>query len=67
MTILEKLKDLLSIGWSSGDQRGPRPGDGAVLHDSSGNADFDGLPGDALPPRKREVKDQLHPHERASD
>ena len=31
---------------------GPRPGNGAVLHSSSGEADFDGLPGDELPTRE---------------
>jgi hypothetical protein len=46
---------------------GPRPGKGAVLHQSSGEADFDGLPGDELPPReavKRKLaEDASAPHE----
>lgn len=31
---------------------GPKPGRGAVLHHCSGEADFDGLSGDELPPRE---------------
>jgi hypothetical protein len=31
---------------------GPKPGRGAVLYYSSGEADFDGLPGDELPSRE---------------
>ena len=45
------------IGRSSGDNRGPDPGDGAVIHHSSGEADFDGLPGNELPPIKRTERD----------
>ncbi|MGZ9156467.1 MAG: DUF378 domain-containing protein [Candidatus Binatia bacterium] len=37
------------IGRSSGADRGPAPGDGAVIHHSSGEADF-GVPGNVLPP-----------------
>lgn len=33
------------LGNSSADERGPKPGDGAVIHDSSGEADFDGSAG----------------------
>lgn len=41
-----------NLGRSEGDKRGPKPGDGAVVHHSNGEADFDGLPGDSLPPRE---------------
>ena len=44
---------------------------GAVLHHSSGEADFDGLPGDELPPReavKRKLKeDAPAPPESSAD
>jgi hypothetical protein len=35
---------------------GPKPGKAAVVHHSSGEADFDGLPGDELPPREAEMR-----------
>lgn len=38
------------VGRSEGERRGPLGGEGAVVHESSGTADFDGLPGDVLPP-----------------
>jgi len=38
------------LGISSGDERGPKPGDGAVIHNSSGETDFDGSAG-TVPPR----------------
>lgn len=67
MTIVEKVMDLVNgVGWSNRDQRGPRPGDGAVIHFSSGNADFDGLPGDVLPPRKLAPEEELCHKERPS-
>lgn len=37
------------LGISSGDERGPKPGEGAVIHDSSGEADFDGSSGKVPP------------------
>ena len=46
------MPDFDDLGGSEGRQLGPRPGKGAVLHYSSGEADFDGLPGDTLPPRE---------------
>jgi hypothetical protein len=46
------------MGRDEGDKRGPEPGKGAVVHDSPGEADFDGLPGDVLPPREA-VKKKL--------
>jgi hypothetical protein len=41
------------LGRSSTEERGPNPGEGAVIHHSSGEADFDGAP-EALPPPKKE-------------
>jgi hypothetical protein len=55
------------IGGSSSDERGPQPGDGAVIHHSSGEADFDGLPGDVPPPIKDAHCDQPYPPQRAGD
>jgi hypothetical protein len=55
------------VGRSSGDDRGPAPGDGAVIHHSSGEADFDGLPGDELPPIKDADRDQPYPPKRSAD
>ena len=40
------------LGRDEGTKLGPEPGKGAVIHESSGEADFDGLPGDELPPRE---------------
>jgi hypothetical protein len=36
---------------------GPKPGKGAVVHHSSREADFDGPPGDELPPREAVISD----------
>jgi hypothetical protein len=46
------MLDFDDIGGAEGKQLGPRPGNGAVIHYSSGEADFDGLPGDELPSRE---------------
>jgi hypothetical protein len=40
------------LGRDEGSALGPKPGKGAVVHHSPGEADFDGLPGDELPPRE---------------
>jgi len=40
------------IGRAEGGELGPRPGMGAMLYHFSGEADFDGLPGDELPTRE---------------
>jgi len=55
------------IGRSSGDHRGPDAGDGAVIHHSSGEADFDGSPGDAMPPAKGAQGDLPYPPGRSAD
>jgi hypothetical protein len=58
------------FGWagrSSSDERGPEPGDGAVIHHSSGEADFDGLPGNVPPPTKDPERDLPHPPKRSAD
>lgn len=55
------------LGRDEGDELGPEPGKGAVIHSSTGEADFDGLPGDALPPKRDVPKGQPFPPERAGD
>jgi len=45
------MLDFDDLGRAEGRELGPRPGKGAVVHHCSGEADFDGLPGDVLPPR----------------
>jgi uncharacterized protein len=54
------------MGRSSGADRGPDPGDGAVIHHASGEADF-GLPGNALPPAQRTTGDQPYPPDKSAD
>ena len=65
------MLDLNDIGRAEGRHPGPKPGQGAVLHHSPGEADFDGLPGDVLPTReavKRKLKeDALAPSEASAD
>ena len=50
---------------------GPRPGEGAVLYHASGEADFDGLPGNELPTREAVMRklneDAPAPPERSAD
>lgn len=63
------LTRLLGLfGRDAGEERGPAPGDGAVIHSSTGEADFDGLPGDVLPPVKDDPdREQLYPPKRTAD
>jgi uncharacterized membrane protein YuzA (DUF378 family) len=60
-------KILGRLGRSSGGERGPEGGDGAVIHHSSGEADFDGLPGNVIPPSKDAERDLPYPHKRSTD
>lgn len=53
------MLDFDDLGRDEGKQLGPRSGKGAVLHHSTGEADFDGLAGDELP-RREAVKRKLH-------
>ena len=59
------------MGRSEGDHLGPKPGDGAVVFHSTGEADFDGLPGDELPSReciKRKLNEEAPaPPEKSTD
>jgi uncharacterized membrane protein YuzA (DUF378 family) len=55
------------LGGSSGPGRGPAPGDGSVIHHSSGEADFDGSSGDAMPPVKSSERNQPYPRDRRAD
>ena len=55
------------LGDTSGDERGPRPGDGAVIHHSSGEADFDGSP-ERVPQAPKDPKRDLpYPPEKSAD
>jgi uncharacterized membrane protein YuzA (DUF378 family) len=66
------LNDVLTrtlgrVGHSSGETRGPRPGEGAVIHHSSGEADFDGTPGEAQPAIKDVNRDLPYPEKKSAD
>jgi hypothetical protein len=50
------------LGRDEGTDLGPEPGRGKVIHDSSGEADFDGLPGDELPPREAVRWSMMYTH-----
>ena len=54
------------LGDSSGEERGPKPGDGAVIHHSSGEADFDGSP-ENVPPIKETTRDLPYPSHKSAD
>ena len=54
------------FGRSEGAERGPDPGDGAVIHDSSGETDFDGLPGNVPPPVEGDYE-RRYPQKRSAD
>jgi hypothetical protein len=53
------------LGNSWGDERGPKPGEGAVIHDSSGEADFDGSSG-RVPPTDAH-RDVPYPPKKSTD
>jgi hypothetical protein len=55
------------MGRDEGPNLGPEPGKGAVIHHASGEADFDGLSGDELPPRKNVEQNQPFPPEKSAD
>ena len=65
------MLELDDLGRDEGRLLGPEPGRGAVVHGSSGEADFDGLPGDGLPPReavkRKLMEDAVAPSERSAD
>lgn len=54
------------LGDSSGEERGPKPGDGAVIHHSSGEADFDGSP-ENVSPIKDTKRDLPYPPHKSAD
>ncbi len=62
------LSEMLGrLGRSSGAERGPVSGDGAVVHHSSGEADFDGVSGDARPPVESAERRQPDPTHKSAD
>jgi hypothetical protein len=65
------MRGIDELGRAEGDDLGPEPGKGRVVHQSSGEADFAGLPGDALPTReavRRKLdEDAPAPPERSGD
>lgn len=63
---LSRPNILGQMGRSSGANRGPEPGDGAVIHRSSGEADFC-VPGNVLPPATKTDHDQPYPPEKSAD
>ena len=65
-TFLTRLLGL--FGRSEEGERGPDAGDGAVIHNSSGEADFDGLPGNELQPVKDNPdREQPYPRKQSTD
>lgn len=55
------------MGRSSGPERGPKPGQGRVIHHSSGEADFDGAPGDVPSAAKDPNRDLPYPPKRSAE
>jgi hypothetical protein len=58
------------FGWGDrgeGREQGPQPGDGGVVHHSSGEGDFDGLPGNVAPPIKDNKNDLPYRNKRSAD
>jgi hypothetical protein len=58
---------LCRLGLSSAEERGPEPGEGAVIHHSSGEADFDGSSGRTPPPVKDSQRDLPYPPNKSAD
>lgn len=68
MKIFHFLARLFGLGdRGEGREPGPRAGDGAVVHHSSGEADFDGLSGNVPPPIKDTKNDLPYPNKRSAD
>ena len=56
------------FGRSEGGERGPDPGDGAVIHHSSGGSRFRRFTGDVLPPVKDDPdRKEPYPRKRSAD
>ncbi|HEY7166539.1 MAG TPA: hypothetical protein VIB79_18345 [Candidatus Binatia bacterium] len=55
------------LGRNEGAEQGPEPGDGAVIHHSSGEADFDGSDGEGRRPAKDAHRDLPYPPDRSTD
>jgi hypothetical protein len=65
------LLALDDMGRAEGTRVGPWPGKGALLHQCSGEADFDGLPGDQLLPfegiKRKLTQDAPAPPDQSED
>ena len=55
------------MGRSEAGEAGPDPGDGAVIHHCSGEADFDGSDGKDLPRTNDSNRDLPYPPKRSAD
>jgi hypothetical protein len=68
MSVIDRLKNYFSgLGSSEGSYSGPRPGQGAVVHHSSGNADFDGLVEIAIARGEKPSEQELLPREQGAN
>jgi hypothetical protein len=72
MPVFSSIGDIIMrflgrMGRSEGGERGPEPGDGAVIHHSSGEADFDGSDGNAARPAESSNRNLPYPPERSAD
>jgi hypothetical protein len=59
--VLAMLRWFEDAGRDEGTVRGPRGGEGAVVHGCAGEDDSDGTPGDALPPGRNDSPDRNDP------